>query len=558
MALLVDPSRAPEVTLQALLQVRARTRPVQVPSQTMGLHQFIREAWPVLEPAVPFRDNWHIGEIADHLEAVSRGELTRLLVNVSPGTTKSLTVSVFWQAWEWTWLPWTRWLMNAYHIDLTERDTVKARRLIESPWYQQHWGHVFRFTTDQNTKRRFENDRTGSRVATSVGGRNTGEHAGRIVVDDCHNLQTVESDLERENTLSWWREVMPGRASDPEASAMVVIAQRVHEHDLPMDWLVREGNRVHHLKLPMEYEPRLYVEAFADVVGRDVAARLEAEARRCPVTDRPHDPRRQPGELLDEQRFPRPWADHEKMRIGTYAWSAQHQQEPAPRAGAIFNPAWFPDLSSRWPIDQFDRVQAWDLAFSELESADWTAAITLGVEPTADPRMAVLDIYRERIDEARLDEAMAEHIIRTRARFVFVEEGVFKKVAAVRDLLRRVERILTDRKYLANIDTVPADADKVSRARLIEGRCKAGYIAVDRRHPKWPALQHELTTFPKGQTDDLVDGLVHAVRAAIEKLAMVRAQRQLLGHSSRMQYVEVQPIERPWDASWDNLLNGVR
>ncbi|MFD1381473.1 hypothetical protein [Fodinicurvata halophila] len=69
-----------------------------------SLSAFIELAWPVLEPGRRYRGNWHIDALCRHLEAVSRGEITRLLINVPPGTMKSLTVSVFWPAWEWG--PW--------------------------------------------------------------------------------------------------------------------------------------------------------------------------------------------------------------------------------------------------------------------------------------------------------------------------------------------------------------------------------------------------------------------------------------------------------------------
>jgi hypothetical protein len=36
-----------------------------------------------------------------HLEAVTFGDINRLLINVPPGFMKSLLVNVFWPAWEW-------------------------------------------------------------------------------------------------------------------------------------------------------------------------------------------------------------------------------------------------------------------------------------------------------------------------------------------------------------------------------------------------------------------------------------------------------------------------
>src|SRR5690349_23897795 len=61
-----------------------------------SLSAFVRAAWPVLEPGTTYLPNWHIDLIAEHLEAVTRGETTRLLINMPPRYGKSILVSVMW------------------------------------------------------------------------------------------------------------------------------------------------------------------------------------------------------------------------------------------------------------------------------------------------------------------------------------------------------------------------------------------------------------------------------------------------------------------------------
>src|SRR6202171_4519631 len=146
-----------------------------------NLRDFVRLAWPVVEPRPPFVDGWHIDAITDHLQAIARGEIRNLLINVPPRHMKSLLVSVFWPCWEWVRYPQRRWLFSSYGASLSIRDSVKCRRLIESPWYQTNWGHRFSLTGDQNAKARFDNDRTGYRLSTSVGGAATGEGGDRLV-----------------------------------------------------------------------------------------------------------------------------------------------------------------------------------------------------------------------------------------------------------------------------------------------------------------------------------------------------------------------------------------
>src|SRR5262249_36730859 len=113
-----------------------------------SLREFVLQAWPIVEPSTPFVPGWHIDAIIEHLEAVSRGQIRNLLINVPPRHMKSLLVSVFWPAWEWTRWPERRFLCSSYSLSLSIRDSVKCRRLIESPWYRARWGHVFALSGD--------------------------------------------------------------------------------------------------------------------------------------------------------------------------------------------------------------------------------------------------------------------------------------------------------------------------------------------------------------------------------------------------------------------------
>ena len=196
-----------------------------------SFREFVLQAWAVIEPLTPFVPGWHIDAIIEYLEAVTRGEIRNLLINVPPRHMKSLLVSVLWPAWEWIAHPERRWLYSSYAATLSIRDSVKCRTLIESPWYQRFWGDRYALASDQNTKTRFDNNRSGYRIATSVGGTATGEGGDRIVCDDPHNVQDAESDSVRKATLDWFDVVMSTRVNDPRSAAKVVVMQRCHQQD---------------------------------------------------------------------------------------------------------------------------------------------------------------------------------------------------------------------------------------------------------------------------------------------------------------------------------------
>jgi predicted phage terminase large subunit-like protein len=146
-----------------------------------SLYHFFRGAWHAID-AAPWVDGWCMEAIAEHLEAVCDGQIKRLLINISPRCSKSNLVSVAFPTWVWAQPevgpisgPGVPFLHASYANQLSLRDSVKRRRLIESTWYQHRFGHRFRLTSDQNTKSRFTNDKGGECLITSVDGTNTGE-----------------------------------------------------------------------------------------------------------------------------------------------------------------------------------------------------------------------------------------------------------------------------------------------------------------------------------------------------------------------------------------------
>jgi hypothetical protein len=115
-----------------------RAAEAELASRSLG--EFIRQAWPVVEPGTAFVDSWYVDVIAEYLTAADRGEIRRLVVNIPPRHGKSLLVSVFWPAWAWTSRPERRFLYASYAQSLSTRDSVRCRRLIESSWFRERWG----------------------------------------------------------------------------------------------------------------------------------------------------------------------------------------------------------------------------------------------------------------------------------------------------------------------------------------------------------------------------------------------------------------------------------
>lgn len=472
-----------------------------------SLRNFVRQAWPIVE-GNEFVPGWHIDCICEHLEAVSRGQIRNLLINVPPRSGKSTLVSIMWPAWEWITQPQTRWLFNSYSENLSVRDAIRSRRIIQSQWYQSRWGTVYQLSGDQNLKHRYENTKTGFRIATSVTGSNTGEGGDRIVADDPHNVRDGESDLMRETVLQWWDEVMSTRLNNPNTSARVVVMQRVHQEDLSGHILEKGG--FHHLCLPARYEVPVMIEGGIPEPG-------SLAHKCCEIYE---DPRTEEGEVLWEGRFGDDVLVSLERDMGMYAAAGQLQQRPVPRAGAMFRPDWFRELPKEFYVakdnrkslyDGLNLAQYWDLAFSEKESADWTVGLFGGIDSSSN--IYILGMFRDRVDETSLDLAIAGSINVLKPRLVGIEESAFKQ-ASVRDLVKRVQQNLA---VPAGVQTVKVTTDKVFRAQLPAGRARAGLIYVDKKARWWPTMEKELLTFPKGKNDDIVDALSGLCQLLVEK-----------------------------------------
>ena len=369
---------------------------LQAEQSRREFRQFVADAWHVVEPGKEFKSDWHIDAICDHLTYVSLGDIDDLVINIPPRHTKSTIVAVMWPAWEWLWQPSTQWLFATYASALTIRDSVKTRRLIQSPWYQESFGDVFQLSSDLNQKGRFDNDKNGYRLATSVGGTATGEGGDRIVVDDAHNMKEINSDTIRAGVIDWWRDVMSTRGNDPKRLGRVIIAQRGHHKDLP-GHVLASGSWVH-LNLPGYFVPkyRCTTKAKKDskriIPARDDGIFTFGDHIE-PLTKGEVifvDPRKKKNELLTPDRFGPEEMAKLSYELTERGFESQIQQNPSAKGGNILKEEhWREWVEPELPPISFV-LQVYDTAFEETEESDFSARTTWGVfehEERLDPKL---------------------------------------------------------------------------------------------------------------------------------------------------------------------------
>lgn len=220
-----------------------------------GFPEFIRRAWEhvPLYGAAKYTHGRLIDEIARHLEALFWGEFFDLLINVPPGTGKSVLSSILWPAWVWTLDPKFRFMYGSYSGQNAYDCAEKTHGLVSSQWYRERWGIVVPDAVQK--KSYYETLQGGFRLSDAVGGKFTGKHCDCRAFDDPIKPMSVETmhvePAALEQNISWWVGTMGSRGIPGKAYRSLGIMQRVHMNDLS-EWCIEQGYV--HLRLPMRAE----------------------------------------------------------------------------------------------------------------------------------------------------------------------------------------------------------------------------------------------------------------------------------------------------------------
>lgn len=464
------------------------------------LADFLRAAWPVVEPGRPLVWGRHLDAMCEHLEAVTAGQIRNLIITIPPGCTKSRLVGVFWPAWTWLRWPESRWLFFSNSDELATRESLACRRLLESEWFRTHYPDAVKITSDQNAKQWYENDRAGHRQALSIGASVTGKKGDLLCVDDANDAEKVQSAAYRVAINNRWDNAIYDRVIDFKTGRRVLIGQRTHKDDL-----------LGHVKATGEFEELCIPEEF--------------ESRRKTVTSIGWtDWRETEGEFLRPGQFGPEQKTAAVSRLGSMGYRAKHQQDPQSAEGILFKTEW---LQKRWRRDPDSpgwviltdtrgdyrfrltgapRHATADGASSAKTTADDTAISTWVVTPRGDSlwigcRLAKLDIP----DQPKL--LMSEW---NRHRWASI--GI-EAIAANRSLFQMAERL--------GLPAAPMtkNVDKLAHAQgaLIEAENGRLWLPGPGEEPDFP-LDTVLTQLKQfsgtaaDKNDDIVDTLSYWVQ----------------------------------------------
>jgi hypothetical protein len=297
-----------------------------------------------------FQPSWHHRLIAEKLEAVERGEIKRLMINMPPRHGKSEISTRRFPAWCIGRDPYRQVISASYNAQFARGIGRDVRNLVKSNKFAACFPGV-RLAADSKAAGIWHVQKDGSDgpegvyLATGVGGSATGYGGHITVIDDpIKNHEEADSQTIRDRVWNWYETTIHTRRM-PDG-AIVIVMTRWHNDDL--------GGRV------LDHEPWevLKLPAIQDE-GTDHETALWPE-----------------------------WYDVESFattRKNPRVWAALYQQEPQTETGTYIKRKWLDDSYYDEPPGPLHIYMAADFAVKEPDSSqdepDYTEFGVFGVAP---------------------------------------------------------------------------------------------------------------------------------------------------------------------------------
>lgn len=406
-----------------------------------------------------FKPAAHHLALISELQAIERGECSRLMVLMPPGSAKSTYTSVVFPAWYLGLNPENSIIAASHTQDLIERFGRRARNLFASPIHR--WLFGVGVSKDSGAAARWDTDKGGEYFAVGIGGAVTGHRADLGLIDDpVRSREDADSDRARAKAWDWYVNDFETRLKP--GAAQIIVMTRWHEDDLGGRILTRDKDRWRVLKLPM-------AAGLNDPLGR------------------------KPGERLWPEWFTAEMMEDARRDVRT--WNALYQQEPTGEDGDYFKRDWFQEIVEK-PRD-LAIYGASDYAVTE-GGGDFTEHGIFGIDAWSNIYM--LDWWRDQAAPDRWIEAQLDLIVRHKPLCWFGEAGAIRR-SVEPFLMRRME----ERRAFCRLEWLPSTADKAARCRSFQALAASGKVFVP-PVANWKAdVLGQLLRFPAGLHDDAVD-----------------------------------------------------
>lgn len=447
-----------------------------------------------------FKRNWHFLVLCKKIEEILLHEQKKnIIINIPPGYAKSELISIGLTAYGMGLDSSNKFIVTSYGIEVAETFTAQVKDILNEEWHQE----LFPVQMDRSTgaKKFFKTKAGGTVLAAGTGGRVTGYRAGTakggfsgiICTDDPLRAGDSQSDAKLKEASNFQDETLESRKMTQDVIKLVVM-QRLSEVDVSGRMLEKGWD---HLKLQAILTEE-ELKHNCDYVGIDYKKTESYKYGDKKADEFPLWSWKQSLEVLRRDRGD--YTDQGQPGIGSFVFSGQYMQTPAPDGGGILRDDWFQEYTALPDVQQmiFTIDSAWDeKTQSDPSVVQCWAKCSNGIY--------LVDQIRGKWQFHELKKRIATFYKKHRPTYVYIENKQ-SGIGLIQELKRE---------YMMPIKKLQALKDKYSRAQDASPSVECGLVYLP--HPSiapWvKELRDEVKSFPVGKHDDQVDCLVYAVIA---------------------------------------------
>ena len=448
-------------------------------------------------------------ELIDALDQLERGTLgvNNLLITMPPRHAKSTFGTILFPSYFIARNP-QRYVMScSYNSQLATDFGRQIRTVVEDKAIPQAFPD-FHLSTDSRAADVWRTEEGGAYFAVGIGGTTSGRPANLLLVDDpIKAREDAESMTQRNKTWNYYTSALATRLQpeqDGTPPKQIIILTRWHPDDLAArlmasdDW--QEG-RWKHINFPAiqssstgkKISRRLLPPDHPQYLPPGELSKLAPGKRQVVITEEaPLWPERFP---LDDLR--------RRERLNPREFASLYQQQPYIEGGNIIKTEWWQRYPADLSPENFSTlIIAADTAFKKSESADYSVAITAGMDRNGD--IYIVDILRGKYDFPELKQRLIRLNNRWRGRglrALYIEDK-----ASGQSLIQELKRE-------SGISVIPYKVvhDKVARVNAILPIIEGGRVFLPEQSEWLDPFIDECVTFPGGNHDDQVDAATMAI-----------------------------------------------
>ena len=439
-----------------------------------------------------YEANWHHEVVAEHLEAVMRGEIRRLMVHLPPRYGKTEECSILFPSWYLGHKPQHEIMLGSYSDSLAREFGRKTRNIIEQPLFNE----IFPDTHIVQDKRAHNDWRTskgGGYYSVGRGGTAAGRGADLLILDDLiKNQQEAESETYQKMIFDFYTSVLSNRLNGPHA-AIILPMTRWNKKDVSgkiQDMAKHSGEDWTILELPAE--------ARKDEIWH-TAFKTYKRAKGDPLWDKRHDKKALEKEKIKQGRF----------------WNPVYQQSVQDEQGALIKRRWLTDNEYTELPPSGIKFISIDSAFEDNATADYSA---FGAYLEADDLLYKTHLWYERLEFNELEDFTIELFKKIEPDFILIEAKAsgMSLIQVLRD--REVEikgavrkiRIISTKELFKDIG-INANVGKREKGDICQSYIRTGGVLIPKNAPWKEEFLANIVGFPNEEHDDIWDEFMQAV-----------------------------------------------